>query len=197
MLSYGALNRRANQLARHLCARGLRPQEPVALCMEASTAFLIGALAALKAGGVHVPLDPTYPEQRLRLMLNASGAFLLLTDGSDSVWPEAERIDLSDESVFSSYRSDNLALEGSSQWAAYIIFTSGSTGVPKGVVVPHCGGHRLVLETNYTSWLFRLRRASFDYFIRRCNLRDLGCATQRGSTRRYRQRDSPVALAAC
>ncbi|MBD2786470.1 AMP-binding protein, partial [Xenorhabdus sp. DI] len=68
-LSYGELNRRANQLAHHLIALGVRPDDRVAICAERSLELIIGLLAILKAGGAYLPLDPTYPAERLAYML--------------------------------------------------------------------------------------------------------------------------------
>src|SRR5262249_20329313 len=78
-LSYGELNRRANQLAHYLRRLGAGPGERVALCVERSLDMMVGLLAVLKAGGVYVPLDPTYPEERLRFMLEDSAPVALLT----------------------------------------------------------------------------------------------------------------------
>lgn len=148
-LSYGALNRRANQLARHLCDRGVRPQDTVALCMAPSPAFLVGALAILKAGGIYLPLDPTYPEQRLQLMVRTSRAAMLLTSGSAPPWSDIASVDVEHEPAIGRYHSGNLPMDAGEEWAAYLIYTSGSTGVPKGTVVPHLAVTRLVLETDY------------------------------------------------
>ncbi|XEN34659.1 non-ribosomal peptide synthetase component F (plasmid) [Ensifer sp. WSM1721] len=69
-LSYGELNARANRLAHHLIALGVRPDQPVAICLERSPAMVVGLLAILKAGGAYLPLDPAYPSQRLRQVLD-------------------------------------------------------------------------------------------------------------------------------
>ncbi|MEX3683245.1 AMP-binding protein, partial [Paraburkholderia sp. BR14320] len=68
-LSYGELNARANRLAHHLIALGVRPDQPVAICVERSAAMVVGLLAILKAGGAYLPLDPAYPSARLRQVL--------------------------------------------------------------------------------------------------------------------------------
>ncbi len=78
-LTYGALNRRANQLARRLQKLGVGPETLVGICVERSLEMVIGALAALKAGGAYTPLDPAYPEERLKFMLNDAQAKVLLT----------------------------------------------------------------------------------------------------------------------
>ena len=71
-LSYGELNRRANQLAHHLRALGVKPDERVAICVERSLEMVVGLLGILKAGGAYVPLDPAYPGERLRYMLRTA-----------------------------------------------------------------------------------------------------------------------------
>src|SRR5438067_1420836 len=78
-ISYRELDSRANQLAHLLRARGIRAEVPVALCMRRSPELVIAALAILKAGGAYVPLDPTYPANRLTILLEDSGASLLIT----------------------------------------------------------------------------------------------------------------------
>ncbi len=79
-LSYGELNARANQLARHLREHGVGPDSRVGLCVERSLQMVVGLLAILKAGGAYVPLDPSYPAQRLKYLLSDSAPVLLLTD---------------------------------------------------------------------------------------------------------------------
>ncbi len=78
-VTYRDLDRRANQLAHELRALGVGPDVPVAVCMERSVELVVGLLAILKAGGAYLPLDPGYPVERLRLMLEDSGAPVLLT----------------------------------------------------------------------------------------------------------------------
>ena len=78
-LTYGQLNRRANQLAHHLRALGVGPEVVVAVCLERSLAGVIGLLGILKAGGAFVPLDPAYPRERLAFMLRDARVPVLLT----------------------------------------------------------------------------------------------------------------------
>jgi len=81
-VSYGELDARANRLAHHLRALGVRPETVVGLCVERSVAMLVGLLGILKAGGAYLPLDPDYPAQRLAFMLDDAGATLLLTQAA-------------------------------------------------------------------------------------------------------------------
>ncbi|XEN34651.1 non-ribosomal peptide synthetase component F (plasmid) [Ensifer sp. WSM1721] len=146
-LSYGELNARANRLAHHLIALGVRPDQPVAICLERSPAMVVGLLAILKAGGAYLPLDPAYPSQRLRQVLDDAAPRLLLCDAAGRAALGAEALaDLSvvDLDMATSAWAelpacdpDPRALGLTSSHLAYIIYTSGSTGTPKGVMVEH------------------------------------------------------------
>jgi aspartate racemase len=140
-LTYGELNRRANQLAHHLRALGVGPEVLVAICLERSLEAVIGLLGILKAGGAYVPLDPAYPKERLAFMLKDAQVPVLLTQERmvaglaehdakviclDSGWEIIARE--SGENPGSSTLPENLT---------YVIYTSGSTGQPKGVLVSH------------------------------------------------------------
>ncbi|HEY8932517.1 MAG TPA: amino acid adenylation domain-containing protein [Rariglobus sp.] len=153
-MSYGELDRRSNQLARFLRARGVGPNVPVAICAERSVELVLGQLGILKAGGAYVPLDASSPPERLAWMLEDIGAPLVLTQRHllktlpaeargravclDVDWAEIARDSEQEPSV--AVGPDDLA---------YIIYTSGSTGRPKGVAVPHRGIVRLVRDQDY------------------------------------------------
>ena len=148
-LSYGELNRQANQLAHLLRARGVTTETAVAICLERSVAGVVAALAVLKAGGCYVPLDPAYPPRRLRYILRDSRAAVLLTESR--LRPEgiaACPVVLLDGAADQDLLSQQPAIDPpgcyAPEQAAYIIYTSGSTGQPKGVTVPHRGLNRLV-----------------------------------------------------
>lgn len=132
-LSYDALNRRANRLAHYLQRHGVAPDTPVGLCMERSVELIVTLLGILKAGGAYVALDPSYPKERLAMMLANANVALLLRDEEMRECAEIER--QPDENPKSGAGLDHLA---------YISYTSGSTGVPKGVAIPHRGVVRLV-----------------------------------------------------
>ncbi len=138
-ITYGNLNRRANQLARVLQKRGVGPESLVGVALERSREMLISILAVLKAGGAYVPLDPSYPTERLALMLNEINAPVLVTSqlAKEELPVTASSIICIDsdwESISAEADSD-LEPTSASDNAAYVIFTSGSTGKPKGVVV--------------------------------------------------------------
>ncbi|AKT42957.1 amino acid adenylation domain-containing protein [Chondromyces crocatus] len=156
-LTYGELDRHATRLAGALQRAGVGLGVPVALFAERSPALLIGLLATLKAGGIHVPLDPRYPVERLRQMTQTLGTKVLLErrGGAVTSWFEGQTIVLDDEGRFEAEKGDVQPLASFRSCAAapaYVMFTSGSTGRPKGVVVPHRGVVRLVVNTNYTSF---------------------------------------------
>jgi amino acid adenylation domain-containing protein len=148
-LTYAELNRRANQLAHHLQSIGVGPEALVAICMERSIEMIVAVLGVLKAGGAYIPLDPTYPIERLALMLEDAQAKVLLTQARlahdillqelhvvcmDKEWATIARN--SSENPTSGVERDNLA---------YVIYTSGSTGKPKGVLI----SHRAVVNHNF------------------------------------------------
>ena len=140
-LSYRELNSRANQLAHHLQKLGVKPETIVGLCLEQSTAMMVALLGILKAGGAYLPLDPSYPLERLNFLLEDAQVSILLTQQALSerfstrsehvIYLDtlSETLDReSDEKVLCAVTADNLA---------YVIYTSGSTGIPKGVLVQH------------------------------------------------------------
>jgi amino acid adenylation domain-containing protein len=142
-LSYGELNRRANQLAHFLISSGVRPDDRVAICVERTVEMVIGWLGVLKAGGAYVPLDPGYPSARLAYMLSDSAPVCVLTQSKlREVLPESTVpvLLLDEESALagqSEHDPDARALGLSPSHLAYVIYTSGSTGQPKGVMVEH------------------------------------------------------------
>ncbi|HSS75467.1 MAG TPA: amino acid adenylation domain-containing protein, partial [Thermoanaerobaculia bacterium] len=139
-LTYRELDARANRLARHLLASGVRPGDLVAVKFERSAEMLVAVLAVLKTGGAYLPLDPSYPPERLAFALEDSGAGLLLT---------REMLDAEAE-IISARSSDRLSVPADPELPAYVIYTSGSTGQPKGVVIPH--GHVTRLFSATQGW---------------------------------------------
>jgi amino acid adenylation domain-containing protein len=140
-LTYGELNRRANQLAHHLRALGVGPEVLVAICVERSLEMVIGLLGILKAGGAFVPLDPAYPKERLAFMLKDAQVPVLLTQERLVVGlPEQDAKVICLDSgweTLSSKSGENPDSSALPENLAYVIYTSGSTGQPKGVLVSH------------------------------------------------------------
>jgi amino acid adenylation domain-containing protein len=153
-LSYGELNRRANRLARHLRSLGVGPEVRVGLFLERSTDLVAGMLAILKAGGTYVPLDTSYPPERLAFLLEDSAVPVVLTWARlRGALPDhrAEVVELGGdlpEALASCTEDDPESWTGPGH-TAYFIYTSGSTGRPKGVAVPHRAVIRLVRDTDY------------------------------------------------
>jgi amino acid adenylation domain-containing protein len=140
-LTYGELNRRANQLAWRLRTLGVGAETRVALLMERSVEMVVAILATLKAGGAYVPLDPQYPQERLSFMLADSGADVLLTQAAlRGLLPEgaARVVEVDGEwERISEGSGENLGRVAEAGNLAYVIYTSGSTGRPKGVMIEH------------------------------------------------------------
>ena len=140
-LSYGELNRKANQLARHLRSAGVGPEVLVGIMMQRSLDMIVGMLAVLKAGGAYLPLDPEYPRERLAFMLDDSAAHVLLTQQQllQSIpKPRLETICIdADWSIIAQHSEDDLEHISDAEDLAYIIYTSGTTGTPKGVMINH------------------------------------------------------------
>ncbi|MGW4226950.1 amino acid adenylation domain-containing protein [Streptomyces bauhiniae] len=137
-LTYAELDARANQLARVLRARGVGRDDLVAVLADRSPQMLVAVYAVLKAGGAYLPVDPGYPVERIRYVLDDSAARLVLTTPRHGglVHEGHDILDLTDDS---SYDEDGTALEiiGDARDMAYVIYTSGSTGNPKGVQIEH------------------------------------------------------------
>jgi amino acid adenylation domain-containing protein/non-ribosomal peptide synthase protein (TIGR01720 family) len=140
-LTYGELERRANQLAHYLRRRGVKPESRVAVCLEPSIDLVVALIGVLKAGGAYVPLDPEYPPDRLAFIMADAEAAVLVTQHHLRTCAPAEGVPgiCVDTEAGLIVRephtppSAGLAPEN----AAYVIYTSGSTGRPKGVVVTH------------------------------------------------------------
>jgi amino acid adenylation domain-containing protein len=142
-LSYGALNRRANRLARRLQSLGIGRGSLVGLCLERSLDLIAALLAVQKAGAAYLPLDPSLPAERLEFMLTDSGASLLVTAGETAaglVVPDhVHLLDLNAEAAaLEELDASNLPVAASPEDLAYVIYTSGSLGQPKGVEIS-CG----------------------------------------------------------
>jgi amino acid adenylation domain-containing protein len=147
-LTYGQLDRRANQLARYLRKTKVGPGSLVGIYMNRSVDLVVSILGVLKAGAAYVPLDPTYPRLRLEAMFEDVDMDVVLTQpkltsvlpflSSRVVCPETIRAELADES------DAPVAVERTDDDLAYVVFTSGSTGRPKAAAVSHAGWSNLM-----------------------------------------------------
>ncbi|GLY37768.1 non-ribosomal peptide synthetase [Amycolatopsis sp. NBRC 101858] len=129
-LTYAELDKAANRVARVLQAHGAGPEEVVALLLPRSADLVVAQLAVVKTGAAFLPIDPGYPEERIRYMLDDADPVLTLRELPESTMDDSP-----------------LDVEVEPENAAYVIYTSGSTGRPKGVVVSHAGLGTLVANT--------------------------------------------------
>ena len=160
-LTYRQVNERANQIAHRLRKLGVGPEVMVGTLLDRSLDLVVGLLGILKAGGAFVPLDPSYPMERLEFMAADIAAPVMLVQESvvqrlgfpgtsnpawlhgKSLSLEQNRADIAQESV------ENPSNQTTADNLAYVMYTSGSTGQPKGVMVSHRAVVRLVKNTNY------------------------------------------------
>lgn len=140
-LTYTELNRKSNQLARVLIEKGIRPDDLVGIMAERSLEMVIGILGILKAGGAYLPLDPEYPETRIKYMIEDSQVKIILTQRHLTSKVEFNGDLVLIDSTETLYQGDdsNLGFRSRSENLAYTIYTSGSTGQPKGVAIEHRG----------------------------------------------------------
>jgi amino acid adenylation domain-containing protein/non-ribosomal peptide synthase protein (TIGR01720 family) len=140
-ITYQCLNQHANKLARYLRRLGVGSGVLVGLIMERSIEMLIGLLGVLKAGGAYIPLDPSYPQERVAFALEDAQAPLVLAQQqwSAPLPPCVQHIVYLDRDWTSimQEQGDNLLHREDSHNLAYVIYTSGSTGRPKGVQISH------------------------------------------------------------
>ena len=154
-LTYRELNSRANRLANYLQKLGVKPETIVGLCLEQSEEMMVALLGILKAGGCYLPLDLSYPVERLNYLMEDAQVSILLTESALAEKFSAGTAPLlcldkfgeaiaceSDENIQSRVTAENLA---------YVIYTSGSTGLPKGVLVQHRNlvNHSLSVAARY------------------------------------------------
>ncbi|BAY41871.1 nonribosomal protein synthetase (plasmid) [Nostoc sp. NIES-2111] len=174
-LTYRELNKRANQLAHYLQTQGVKPEVLVGICLERSCELIVGILGVLKAGGAYLPLDPSYPQERLAYMLADAQAPVILTQkelANNLPIYNNQIICINDwKQITNNNNIENPLKEVVPNNLAYIIYTSGSTGKSKGVMIEH---HSLVnaylaweeayqLQSNATSHL-QMASFSFDVF---------------------------------
>ena len=142
-LTYRQLNARANQLAHRLRELGAGPEVLIGICMERSIEMVVALLGVLKAGAAYLPLDPEYPKERLRIILDDSRPIVLLTQ--QRLLTQLPPCDLkvialdSEWNQIASQSSSNPTRLAGPDNVAYAIYTSGSTGRPKGVLNIHRG----------------------------------------------------------
>jgi len=151
--TYQEIDRRANQCASYLRRMGVGAEVLVGVCMERSVEMVVSLLGILKAGGAYLPIDPSYPLERIEFMIDDSGALLLLTqerlkDDLPSGRVRVLSLDLLSDEI-GREPDERLPSVTMPENLAYVIYTSGSTGKPKGVMVNHRG------VVNYLTWCQR------------------------------------------
>ncbi len=138
-LTYSELNERADRLARRLRSFGVTPDTRVGIHLPRSTGLAVAVLGVLKSGAAYVPLDPSYPFDRLAFMLEDSGIPLIVTElGLLDALPAGDAMPIClDDEESETITQDDAANPAGPDNLAYVIYTSGSTGRPKGVMVEH------------------------------------------------------------
>ncbi|HLM66488.1 MAG TPA: amino acid adenylation domain-containing protein, partial [Longimicrobium sp.] len=155
-VTYGELEARANRLANHLRRLGVGPEVRVGLCLPRTPELLVGLLAIVKAGGVFIPQEPTFPPDRIAGVYGDAEAAVVITNSAVlervDLPPSCRPLVMDDAAVraeIDSERADapDVAIPAEALWAVF--YTSGSTGKPKGVMVPHGG------LAKYVDWFVR------------------------------------------
>ena len=207
-LTYGELNRRANQLAHYLQKLGVGPETLVGLCVDRSPEMVIGLLGVLKAGGAYLPLDPTYPQERLAFMLEDAGISIILTQSHllDRLGVQRKDVKRNPQSAIGN-RQFTICLD--TDWEviarepdtnpvsavtpdnlAYVIYTSGSTGRPKGTLLQHRGlsnfAHAYIRRLSLGPGSRLLQFASFSFDA---SLAEIFTTLLSGATLRLARRD--------
>jgi len=150
VMTYGELNKKANQLARYLIAHGVKNQDNVGLLVARSFDMIIGMLAIMKAGGAYVPIDPDYPIDRQEYILQNSAVEMVITDNEyplSVLLHETQLIKLKEINL-NNLKNVNPQVNAESSQLAYTIYTSGSTGKPKGVMIEHHSAVNLITWVN-------------------------------------------------
>lgn len=145
--TYDLINRKANQLARTLRKKNFLPNSVAALLLDKPLDVVVGIMGVLKAGGAYLPVDPEYPENRIKYIVEDSKASFLISGATGKMSGEASCtvINMDDPQIKNEEESD-LECINKPEDLMYIIYTSGSTGEPKGIMVEHSG------VVNFINW---------------------------------------------
>lgn len=199
LLTYRQLNERANQLAHHLRAQGVTSETRVAICLDRSMEMIVAVLGVFKAGAAYVPLDPTYPADRIAFMLRDAAPKIAITEQAlaDLISAEVNTIILLDavspELAAAPVHNPESRTVPSS--LAYIIYTSGSTGFPKGVLIEHGGLSNLVIAQSQAFGLSPGRQVlQFASFSFDAAISEMGMALTTGATLHMADRDTLMSL---
>ena len=138
-ITYDELNKKANQIANYLRKQNIKPNDIIGIMIPRSIELLTAIIGVLKSGACYIPIDPAYPEKRIKYMLENSNAKLVLTTNklSNSLdFVNKECVDFTNNEIYS-LNNENLKNINMPDDMSYIIYTSGSTGLPKGVILKH------------------------------------------------------------
>lgn len=152
-LTYMALNKQANQMARTLQDHGVTKGKIVGILLDRSLDMLVSILGILKAGGAYLPIDPENPEERIAYILKDSNAQLLLTEQAyahlqGKIEVEGGLLFIHDLAIHEKMDTNLTSMNGADD-LAYVMYTSGTTGMPKGIMTTHVNISRVVTCTNY------------------------------------------------
>jgi amino acid adenylation domain-containing protein/thioester reductase-like protein len=171
-MTYEELNKKSNQLARLLKKKGVKADDIIAVMLDRSLELIIGIMAILKAGAAFLPIDPDYPSERIKFMLEDCKAQLILTqtDLIEKIDYQCGVIDIKDKRIFTG-SGTNLENVNKHCDLAYVIYTSGSTGLPKGVMIEHKSivnfneGVKHIMDFSSGGTVLSITTVSFDVFI--------------------------------
>ncbi len=174
-VTYQQLNRQANQLAHYLQSIQIQPEELVPVCLPRTAELITAMLGILKAGAAYVPIDPSYPADRIAFMLEDISPSILITSGQIAKLLELpasiQVLDISNAGEqLKPFSSHDLQIVKAGNQLAYVIYTSGSTGRPKGVMIEHGGfsnlinWHKTAFDLNAFSRATSMAGVGFDAF---------------------------------
>ena len=150
-LTYKELNEKANQLARYLIDNDVKRGNIVGILLDKSLEVIISMFAILKTGACFLPIDISYPEERLNYIINNSNPKIILSSKkiNKNIHPNTIYVDLDESTIYTTTLINNLNLSLTPNDSMYVMYTSGSTGTPKGVIVTHKNIIRLAMYPNF------------------------------------------------
>lgn len=171
--TYRELNEKANQLAHYLRSNGIKNDNIVGIMLNRSPELIISMLAILKSGAAYLPIDPTYPENRINYIISDSNIDTLITSSNlNNEFIEVNNTisaDLTNTDIFSNNNTENLSNINIPEDTAYVIYTSGSTGNPKGVSISHKNVNNFIAtvsrKINFLGNIVSVTTFCFDIFV--------------------------------
>ena len=172
-ISYKELNEKANQIAFYLRSQGVKQNSIVGILIDRSIEMIVCMLGILKSGGAYLPIDPSFPKERINYIIEDSSVNIILTKEHLKYLIDTNinvvNVDLLSSDIYNSYATDNLPIINTSSDSAYLIYTSGSTGKPKGVVLTHKNVNNFIKATtskiNFEGAIVSVTTFCFDIFV--------------------------------